>query len=56
MNLLIQGGRVIDPSTPSGQTTSEGQSYGLFYALVANDRDSFARAFTQALASVKRRI
>lgn len=36
-------GRVIDPSTPSGQTTSEGQSYGLFYALVANDRDSFAR-------------
>lgn len=38
-----EGGRVIDPSTPSGQTTSEGQSYGLFFALVADDRESFAR-------------
>lgn len=37
------GGRVVDPSTPAGQTTSEGQSYGLFFALVADDRESFAR-------------
>lgn len=36
-------GKVVDPSTPDGRSTSEGQSYGLFFALVANDRDSFAR-------------
>lgn len=35
------GGRVIDPS--ASITTSEGQSYGLFFTLVADDRDSFAR-------------
>ena len=34
-------GRVIDPSTPHQITTSEGQSYGLFFALVANDRPLF---------------
>ena len=36
-------GRVIDHSTDAQQTTSEGQSYGLFFALVANDRASFDR-------------
>ncbi|CAB3675356.1 cellulose synthase complex periplasmic endoglucanase BcsZ [Paraburkholderia rhynchosiae] len=36
-------GRVIDYSTPAQQTTSEGQSYGLFFALVANDRANFDR-------------
>ncbi|MGF6573048.1 endo-1,4-beta-D-glucanase Y [Paraburkholderia sp. GAS333] len=36
-------GRVIDYSTPIQQTTSEGQSYGLFFALVANDRATFDR-------------
>lgn len=36
-------GRVIDPSTPSQITTSEGQSYGLFFALVANDRVMFEK-------------
>lgn len=34
-------GRVIDPA--NSITTSEGQSYGLFFALVADDRESFAR-------------
>ncbi|MFN2995990.1 cellulose synthase complex periplasmic endoglucanase BcsZ [Serratia plymuthica] len=34
-------GRVIDPSSPNRITTSEGQSYGLFFALVANDRPAF---------------
>lgn len=37
------GGRVIDPSTPQRVTTSEGQSYGLFFALIANDSESFDR-------------
>ncbi|ACR32438.1 cellulose synthase complex periplasmic endoglucanase BcsZ [Burkholderia glumae] len=36
-------GRVFDASTPAQQSTSEGQSYGLFFALVANDRDNFER-------------
>lgn len=36
-------GRVIDFSTPTQQTTSEGQSYALFFALVANDRATFDR-------------
>lgn len=38
---ISEGGRVIDPSTPSQITTSEGQSYGMFFALVANDRATF---------------
>lgn len=36
-----EGGRVIDRGSPQSITTSEGQSYGLFFALVANDRPGF---------------
>lgn len=36
-------GRVIDPSDPRQITTSEGQSYALFFALVDNDRETFDR-------------
>ena len=36
-------GRVFDASTPAQQSTSEGQSYGMFFALVANDRANFDR-------------
>ncbi|WON77083.1 cellulose synthase complex periplasmic endoglucanase BcsZ [Serratia sp. UGAL515B_01] len=39
-------GRVIDPSSPQRITTSEGQSYGLFFALVANDRPTFDKLLT----------
>lgn len=38
---ISEQGRVIDPSSPNRITTSEGQSYGLFFALVANDRPAF---------------
>lgn len=43
-------GRVIDFNTPQQQSTSEGQSYGMFFALVHNDRPAFARmlAWTEA--------
>lgn len=34
-------GRVVDYSDAKLITTSEGQSYGMFFALVANDRESF---------------
>ena len=40
---VSEGGRVVDPATPRLQTTSEGQSYALFFALVANDRAAFDR-------------
>jgi endoglucanase len=39
---LSRDGRVIDASEPQQITTSEGQSYALFFALVANDPESFA--------------
>ncbi len=35
-------GRVIDGSTDQMITTSEGQAYGLFFALVANDKQTFS--------------
>ena len=35
--------RVIDYSDPRAITTSEGQSYAMFFALVANDRETFDR-------------
>lgn len=38
-------GRVIDPSDPRKITTSEGQSYALFFALAANDRQGFDKLF-----------
>lgn len=37
------GGRVVDRSTDRMQTTSEGQAYALFFALVANDQPAFER-------------
>ncbi len=40
---ISDSGRVIDPSSPQKITTSEGQSYGMFFALVANDRPTFDR-------------
>ncbi|MBV8044944.1 cellulose synthase complex periplasmic endoglucanase BcsZ [Pluralibacter sp.] len=42
---ISDGGRVIDPSDARKITTSEGQSYALFFALVANDRAAFATLF-----------
>jgi endo-1,4-beta-D-glucanase Y len=42
-HFMNDGGRIIDPAGASGISTSEGQSYGLFFALVANDRISFER-------------
>jgi endoglucanase len=34
-------GRVLDASTPQRHTSSEGQSYGMFFALVAGDQAAF---------------
>lgn len=38
---ISQDGRVVDASTDQQVTVSEGQSYALFFALVANDRVTF---------------
>lgn len=40
---IDQQGRVIDPM--GNRTTSEGQAYALFFALVDNDRPRFSRVF-----------
>lgn len=42
-HFISDSGRVVDPSIGGGVTTSEGQSYALFYALVANDPATFAK-------------
>ncbi|MBC7859222.1 MAG: cellulase, partial [Burkholderiaceae bacterium] len=42
-HFVSEGGRVIDPAEAAQYTTSEGQSYGLFFALAGNDRASFER-------------
>lgn len=41
--MVSPDGRVIDHSLQQQITTSEGQSYGMFFALLGNDRDSFAK-------------
>ncbi len=41
-HFVSEDGRVID-HVDGGYTTSEGQAYGLFHALVANDRETFDR-------------
>src|SRR5262245_59424915 len=38
---VSRDGRIIDASVPEQITTSEGQSYGLLFALIANDRARF---------------
>ncbi|VTU33916.1 Endoglucanase precursor [Variovorax sp. PBS-H4] len=40
---IQRDGRIIDFDTPEHHSTSEGQSYGLFFALVHNDRPAFDR-------------
>src|SRR5690606_38505876 len=42
-HFVAPDGRVIDASIPEMHSTSEGQSYGMFFALVANDRPAFDR-------------
>lgn len=40
-NFVSTDGRIVDRSITQHITTSEGQSYALFFALIANDRPSF---------------
>lgn len=43
LQFISADGRVIDTATVPRHSTSEGQSYALFFALAANDRDAFSR-------------
>ncbi|WP_020206409.1 cellulose synthase complex periplasmic endoglucanase BcsZ [Cupriavidus sp. WS] len=45
-------GRVLDPSTREQHSTSEGQSYGMVFALVANDRATFDRLWQWSIANL----
>ena len=40
-HFISQDGRVIDLGSDQSITTSEGQSYALFFALIANDKAAF---------------
>lgn len=40
-HIIQDSGRVLDASTELQHSTSEGQSYGMFFALVAGDRSAF---------------
>lgn len=42
-HFVSKDGRVIDPATDNAYTTSEGQSYAMFFALLANDHKVFAK-------------
>ncbi len=40
-HFVEESGRVIDPTTTEKHSTSEGQSYGMFFALVTGDQPTF---------------
>lgn len=42
-HFIQESGRVLDASTELNHSSSEGQSYGMFFALVAGDRSTFDR-------------
>lgn len=52
---ISQEGRVIDPSDARKITTSEGQSYGMFFALAANDRVAFDNIYAFPLTGLFKR-
>lgn len=42
-HFMDPGGRIVDRAAADRRSTSEGQAYGLFFALVAHDRKAFER-------------
>ncbi|RDK08348.1 cellulose synthase complex periplasmic endoglucanase BcsZ [Cupriavidus lacunae] len=53
LDRFMQGdGRVIDFSTRTRQSTSEGQSYGMVFALIADDRDTFDRLWQWSVVNL----
>jgi len=50
--LVQEDGRVIDPSSQEQHSTSEGQSYGMVFALIANDRATFDGMWQWSVANL----
>lgn len=48
-HFIQDSGRVLDASTAMSHSSSEGQSYGMFFALVAGDRPMFDRLWEWAV-------
>ncbi len=48
-HFIQDSGRVLDASTAMSHSSSEGQSYGMFFALVAGDRPTFDRLWDWAV-------
>lgn len=42
-HFIQENGRVLDASTPKQHSSSEGQSYGMFFSLIAGDKATFER-------------
>ncbi|AHG42611.1 endo-1,4-D-glucanase [Pseudomonas syringae CC1557] len=45
-------GRMLESSLQANHSTSEGQSYGMLFALVANDRERFDKLWTWTVANM----
>lgn len=45
-------GRVLDASTPQRHSSSEGMSYGMFFALVANDQATFDKLWNWSVSNL----
>ena len=52
LRFMQSDGRVIDHSVKQQHSTSEGQSYAMFFALVANDRARFDKAWNWSVANL----
>ncbi|BBV95149.1 MULTISPECIES: cellulose synthase complex periplasmic endoglucanase BcsZ [Pseudomonas putida group] len=51
-HFILEDGRVLDASTPQQHSSSEGQSYAMFFALIANDRDTFQRLWSWSVMNL----
>lgn len=51
-HFIQKNGRVLDASTPKMHSSSEGQSYAMFFALVANDPETFEKLWTWSVVNL----
>lgn len=51
-HFIQSDGRVLDASTPKMHSSSEGQSYAMFFALVANDPETFEKLWVWSVANL----
>jgi len=51
-HFIQEDGRVLDASTPQQHSSSEGQSYAMFFALMANDPVTFERLWRWSVSNL----